>query len=496
MPRALLSVFDKTGIEDFARGLVASGWSIVSSGGTAKVLTAAGINVIDVADLTGVPAILDHRVVTLHPKVHGGILADTSKPSHVSDMDEYGIEAIDLVVVGLYPFRSNPSVELIDVGGPAMIRAAAKNFDRVGVVVNTSQYALVLDEISASGELSAETRRVLAAQAFAATRDYDTDIARWLAGNSQDGEPLTIALEHVSSLRYGENPHQEGTLYRLAGAHSWWETAEQLGGKEMSYLNVFDADAAWKLVNQFNEPAAVVVKHANPCGVAVAPTLVEAYNRAHHCDPVSAFGGIIAANREVDEATAQLVSEVFTEVIVAPAFSLAALAVLQTKKNLRIVRATPPVLGERELRSVSGGVLVQSPDAVNDDPSTWRVVSKAQPTAEQQRGAEFAWKVCAAVSSNAIVVSLDEKAVGIGGGQQNRLDAARLACERAGERAIGAVAASDAFFPFRDGLDMLAGAGVRVVVEPGGSVRDEEVIAAADEHGIVLFFTGVRHFRH
>jgi phosphoribosylaminoimidazolecarboxamide formyltransferase/IMP cyclohydrolase len=486
VPRALLSVFDKTGIEDFARGLVASGWSIVSSGGTAKVLIAAGISVIDVADLTGVPAILDHRVVTLHPKVHGGILADTSKPSHVSDMDEYGIEAIDLVVVGLYPFRSNPSVE----------RAAAKNFDRVGVVVSASQYALVLDEISASGELSAETRRVLAAQAFAATRDYDTDIARWLAGNSQDGEPLTIALEHVSSLRYGENPHQEGTLYRLAGAHSWWETAEQLGGKEMSYLNVFDADAAWKLVNQFNEPAAVVVKHANPCGVAVAPTLVEAYNRAHHCDPVSAFGGIIAANREVDEATAQLVSEVFTEVIVAPAFSLAALAVLQTKKNLRIVRATPPVLGERELRSVSGGVLVQSPDAVNDDPSTWRVVSKAQPTAEQQRGAEFAWKVCAAVSSNAIVVSLDEKAVGIGGGQQNRLDAARLACERAGERAIGAVAASDAFFPFRDGLDMLAGAGVRVVVEPGGSVRDEEVIAAANEHGIVLFFTGVRHFRH
>ena len=494
MPRALLSVYNKTGIEELARGLVASGWSIISSGGTAKALVAAGISVTDVADLTGVPAILDHRVVTLHPKVHGGILADTALPHHVSDMAEYGIEAIDLVVVNLYPFADNPSVDLIDVGGPAMIRAAAKNFARVGVVVEPSQYTPVLAEISANGALSLETRRQLSARAFATTRNYDAAIGQWMSGNEKFA--LSLQLEHVSDLRYGENPHQTGTLYRLEGSHSWWNTAEQLGGKEMSYLNVFDADAAWKLVHQFSEDAAVVVKHANPCGVATGLSLLNAYQRAHACDPVSAFGGIIALNREVDEATAQEICNVFTEVVVAPAYSESALHILQSKKNLRIVRAGVPELPEYELRSVSGGVLVQSPDAVNDDPATWTVASSAQPTPEQLQQAGFAWKVCAAVSSNAIVVTQNNEAVGIGGGQQNRLDAARLACERAGTRAIGGVAASDAFFPFRDGLDMLATAGVHVVVEPGGSVRDEEVIAAANEHGIVLIFTGARHFRH
>lgn len=494
MPRALLSVYNKTGIEELARGLVASGWSIISSGGTAKALVAAGISVTDVADLTGVPAILDHRVVTLHPKVHGGILADTALPHHVADMAEYGIEAIDLVVVNLYPFADNPSVDLIDVGGPAMIRAAAKNFARVGVVVEPSQYTPVLAEISANGALSLETRRQLSARAFATTRNYDAAIEQWMSGNEKSA--LSLQLEHVSDLRYGENPHQTGTLYRLEGSHSWWNTAQQLGGKEMSYLNVFDADAAWKLVHQFSEAAAVVVKHANPCGVATGLSLLNAYQRAHACDPVSAFGGIIALNREVDEATAQEICNVFTEVVVAPAYSESALHILQSKKNLRIVRAGAPELPEYELRSVSGGVLVQSPDAVNDDPATWTVASSAQPTPEQLQQAGFAWKVCAAVSSNAIVVTQNNEAVGIGGGQQNRLDAARLACERAGTRAIGGVAASDAFFPFRDGLDMLATAGVHVVVEPGGSVRDEEVIAAANEHGIVLIFTGARHFRH
>lgn len=492
MPRALLSVYDKTGIEEFARGLVASGWSIVSSGGTAAALAAAGIAVTDVTEITGVPPILDHRVVTLHPKIHGGILADTSKPNHVDDMATYGIESIDLVVVGLYPFESNPSVELIDIGGPAMIRAAAKNFARVGVVVSTSQYARVLDEISRHGSLGDATRRRLAAEAFAATRNYDSAIAEWLS----DGATTSVHLDRVSTLRYGENPHQEGVLYRDVREHAWWSTAEQLGGKEMSYLNVFDADAAWKLVHRFDSPAAVVVKHANPCGVAQADDIATAYVRAHECDPVSAFGGIVALNREVDLETATQINNVFTEVVVAPAYSIDALAALQTKKNLRIVRAETPQPAGRELRSVSGGMLMQTNDPVADDPSTWRVVSTAQPTNEQRELAAFAWQVCAAVSSNAIVVANDMRAVGIGGGQQNRLDAARLACERAGTRAIGGAAASDAFFPFRDGLDMLAGAGVRVVVEPGGSVRDEEVIEAANQHGIVLFFTGVRHFRH
>ena len=492
MPRALLSVYDKTGIEEFARGLVASGWTIVSSGGTAKALAAAGIDVTDVAEVTGVPAILDHRVVTLHPTVHGGILADTSKPEHVADMQKYGIDAIDLVVVSLYPFSSQPSVELIDIGGPAMIRAAAKNFARVGVVVEPSQYAMVLDEIRANGGLSAETRRALAAHAFTATRDYDSAIVEWIT----DGASRSVHLDRVSSLRYGENPHQDGTLYEVAGGNGWWRGAEQLGGKEMSYLNVFDADAAWRLVNRFDQPAAVVVKHANPCGVATAASIHDAYVRAHHCDPVSAFGGIVALNRTVDAVTASSINEVFTEVVIAPGFDDNALETLRTKKNLRIVRAVAPSPADVELRSVSGGVLAQTSDEVADDPSTWKVVSNAKPTPAQLAEAAFAWQVCAAVSSNAITIANDFRAVGIGGGQQNRLDAARLACERAGERAIGGVAASDAFFPFRDGLDMLASAGVKVVVEPGGSVRDDEVIAAANEHGIVLLFTGTRHFRH
>ncbi len=492
MPRALLSVFDKTGIEEFARGLVACGWGIVSSGGTAKTLTDAGIVVTDVAEITGFPAILDHRVVTLHPKVHGGILADTSKPEHVADMEKFGIEAFDLVVVSLYPFASKPGIELIDVGGPAMIRAAAKNFARVGVVVDTSQYAEVLDEIRSAGSLSDSTRRTLAARAFTATRDYDSAIVEWIT----DGASKSVHLERVDTLRYGENPHQQGTLWDVANAPGWWRSARQLGGKEMSYLNVFDADAAWRLANRFGSPAAVVVKHANPCGAATASTIHDAYVRAHACDPVSAFGGIIALNREVDVATAASISEVFTEVVVAPSYVADALALLQTKKNLRIIAADRPPVGGTELRSVSGGVLVQDTDPVDDDPSTWRVVSDRQPTPEQLNEASFAWQVCAAVSSNAITIAKDSSAVGIGGGQQNRLDAARLATERAGERAQGGVAASDAFFPFRDGLDMLARAGVSVVVEPGGSVRDDEVIAAANEHGIVLIFTGMRHFRH
>ena len=501
MPRALLSVYDKTGIVEFATSLHELGWSLLSSGGTAAVISAAGIPVTDVAEITGLAPILDHRVVTLHPKIHGGILADRSIPEHVAEMEKNGIEGIDLVVVNLYPFSSKPGIELIDIGGPAMVRAAAKNFAHVGVVVDTADYSDVLEMISGDF-FSIAARRRLAQKAFRITSAYDASISSWLADETSDREDatvppiLTLVAERAEVLRYGENPHQTGTLYRLEGSHSWWSSAEQLGGKEMSYLNVFDADAAWKLVHQFSDAAAVVVKHANPCGVATGSTISDAYRRAHACDPVSAFGGIIALNREVDEVTAQEICNVFTEVVIAPAYSESALHVLQSKKNLRIMRATAPQLPEYELRSVSGGVLVQSPDGVNDDPATWTVASSTQPTPEQLQQAGFAWKVCAAVSSNAIVVTQNNEAVGIGGGQQNRLDAARLACERAGTRAVGGVAASDAFFPFRDGLDMLAAAGVHVVVEPGGSVRDEEVIAAAHEPGIVLLFTGARHFRH
>ena len=492
MPRALLSVYDKTGIEEFARGLVASGWRIVSSGGTAKALADAGIAVTDVAELTGVPPILDHRVVTLHPKVHGGILADTSKSHHVADMDAHGIQAIDLVVVSLYPFSSKPSVELIDIGGPAMIRAAAKNFDRVGVVVETAQYAAVLDEIRANGNLSSQTRRALAARAFTVTRDYDSAIVEWLT----DGASRSIHLERLAPLRYGENPHQEGTLFDIAGSKGWWRTAEQLGGKEMSYLNVFDADAAWRLVNRFSDPAAVVVKHANPCGVATAKNIHEAYVRAHECDPVSAFGGIIALNRPVTLEVAQAIAPVFTEVLVAPGYEPDALVALQEKKNLRILTAVAPGAPGLSLRPIDGGYLVQTADPVTDDNSGWTVATERAPTDAEWIDLILAWQVVAKVTSNAIVLVKDGQAVGIGCGQQNRRDAGHLAAVKADGRAAGGAYASDAFFPFPDGLDAAVEAGATCVIQPGGSIRDEEVIAAANAAGLAMVFTGERHFRH
>ncbi|MGA0864193.1 MAG: bifunctional phosphoribosylaminoimidazolecarboxamide formyltransferase/IMP cyclohydrolase, partial [Ilumatobacteraceae bacterium] len=409
MPRALLSVFDKTGIEEFARGLVACGWSIVSSGGTAKTLTDAGIVVTDVAEITGFPAILDHRVVTLHPKVHGGILADTSKPAHVADMEKFGIEAFDLVVVSLYPFASKPGIELIDVGGPAMIRAAAKNFARVGVVVDTSQYVGVLGEIRSTGSLSDSTRRTLAARAFTATRDYDSAIVEWIT----DGAAKSVHLERVDTLRYGENPHQQGTLWDVANAPGWWRSARQLGGKEMSYLNVFDADAAWRLANRFGSPAAVVVKHANPCGAATAATIHDAYVRAHACDPVSAFGGIIALNREVDVATAASISEVFTEVVVAPSYAADALALLQTKKNLRIIAADAPPSGGTELRSVSGGVLVQDTDPVDDDAGRRSGLHAGRPAHERRQRVRTADGERRPVEDRRAVVTVRAASVGL-----------------------------------------------------------------------------------
>jgi phosphoribosylaminoimidazolecarboxamide formyltransferase/IMP cyclohydrolase len=497
VPTALISVYDKTGVADLASALQQRGWSILSSGGTAAALTAAGIQVTDVAELTGSGAILGHRVVTLHPKVHAAILADLSEPSHRDDLASLGVEPISLVVVNLYPFTSDPSVELIDVGGPAMVRGAAKNHAHVGVVVRPDDYARVTAEIIEHGTLRAETRRDLARIAFGVTADYDRRIAEWLAADEDDlPSALSIRAERVQDLRYGENPHQDAARYRFVGSRSWWDTAVQHGGKEMSYLNLYDTEAAWSLVHRFSEPACVIVKHANPCGVAVADDVSTAYERANACDPVSAFGGIVAINREIDRTTAEKLSEVFTEVVVAPSYSAEALVVLGAKKNLRILSGSPPFGDRLNIRSIDGGVLVQTTDSVNLDRSSWSVVTERQPNASEWNDLEFAWQVCAAVSSNAIVYAKDRQSFGIGAGQQNRLDSARIAAERAAGRAVGGVCASDAFFPFRDGLDAAAAAGIRAVIQPGGSIRDAEVIAAANEHGITMVFTGERHFRH
>ena len=497
MPRALLSVYDKTGVVDFASALHELGWDLLASGGTAQALRDASLPVVDIADVTGYPAILGHRVVTLHPSVHGGILADTTDVTHRADLERHNISPIDLVAVSLYPFDTKPSIELIDIGGPSLVRGAAKNHARVAVVTDRAQYGEVLAELRASGAVSAGTRQQLAARAFAVTAAYDAQVAAWFArATGKDSthavqpdalpERLTLQLEREATLRYGENPHQRGARYRVVGERSWWSSAEQLGGKEMSYLNVFDADAAWSLVHQFAEPAAVVVKLANPCGLAVASD----------SDPVSAFGGIVGLNRPMTKATALALVEVFTEVVIAPDFEPAALEVLLTKKNLRILRAQQPFRDGWSLRGVDGAMLLQDHDAPSADTSRWQVVSTKQPTAAQLRDAAVAWVTCAAVSSNAIVLARDNSAVGIGAGQQNRVDAARIACTRAGERAQGAVAASDAFFPFRDGPDALAAVGVAAIVQPGGSQRDDESIAAANEHGMVMIFTGQRHFRH
>ena len=496
MATALLSVYDKTGIVELAAGLHAAGWRIVSSGGTAAAIAAAGVPVTDLADITGLPAILDHRVVTLHPKVHGGLLADPTNPTHRADMAAHGIEPFELVVVNLYPFAGNPSIDLIDIGGPAMVRAAAKNHEHVGVVVNPIDYRVVLDEVAAEGHLSSATRRRLARDAFATIAAYDAAIANWF--DEDDGLPkgLHLSLERVQTLRYGENPHQQGARYRLAGATSWWDTAVQHNGKELSYLNLYDTEAAWKLVHRFSSPACVIVKHANPCGVAVATTVEDAYVRANACDPVSAFGGIVALNERVTAALAEQLAPVFTEVVVAPSFEPEALEVLAKKANLRVLAASAPVGSASDVRSIDGGLLVQQVDVVNDVGDSWRVVTATQPTDRHWYDLSFAWQVCAVVSSNAIVFAKDGQAFGIGAGQQNRVDSAQIASRRAAGRAAGGVCASDAFFPFRDGLDVVAAAGVTAIVQPGGSVRDDEVIAAADEHGIAMVFTGERHFRH
>ena len=505
--RVLMSVFDKTGLEHFARGLVDLGHELIASGGTATALAAAGITHETVESVTDAPEMLGGRVKTLHPRLHGGILADLSKAEHVADLEGQGISPIGLVVCNLYPFRSNPSIELIDVGGPTMVRAAAKNWAHVGSVVDPADYAAVLEELRGHGALSDGLRRRLAASAFAHTAAYDTSIANWFASPSgaTDGddlpETLHISLEKAQPLRYGENPHQRGARYRQTGLASWWDEVVQHGGMELSYLNLYDADAAWRLAYQLadlGEAAAVVVKHANPCGAAVASDVMTAYDRAFEGDPMSAFGGIVALTAPVSEqVAAEMVGNAKADVLIAPSYDPAALELLATKrKNMRVLSAPPPGSDRWHLRQISGGWLVQDPYVFAAARPDWRVVTKAQPTEDNWRDMELAWRVCAWVKSNAIVMAAGGMAVGIGGGQQNRVTPAEIATQRAAGRAKGGAAASDAFFPFRDGLDACAAAGVAAVIQPGGSMRDEEVIAAADEHGLVMVLTGERQFQH
>jgi len=506
VPRALLSVFDKTGLVEFAKGLDELGWDLVSSGGTAAALQAAGLPVTEVATVTGAPEMLGGRVKTLHPTIHGGILADRAKPDHLADLDERQITPIDLVVVNLYPFVAEPSIEQIDVGGPTMVRAAAKNHAHVGIVVDPAMYSEVLDELRNIGVLSDATRRRLARSAFAQTAAYDAAIVGWFdeAGTGADSDggdglppSLHLALERVQDLRYGENPHQIGARYRHTNAKGWWDDAEQLGGKALSYLNLYDAEAAWQLVHSLGDgPAAVVIKHANPCGAAVAADLTTAYGRAHACDPVSAFGGIVALNGPVPLAVADALAEVFTEVVIAPAFDADALAKLSEKKNLRIIVASAPAPEPLDVRTIGGGLLVQTRDEVGFDRASMEVPTDRAPSDEEWIDLELAWRLAARVSSNTIVLVKDGQAVGIGAGQQNRRDAGRIAAEKAAGRAAGGACASDAFFPFRDGLDAAAEAGATAVIQPGGSIRDTEVIDAANEAGMAMVFTGRRHFRH
>jgi len=505
--RALLSVYDKSGLVGLATGLVDLGWELVASGKTAAALAEAGIPHQEVADYTGAPEMLGGRVKTLHPRVHGGILADRSDPAHLADLEAQHIAPIDLVVCNLYPFSSNPSIELIDVGGPTMVRAAAKNHAHVGIVVDPADYAAVLGELRGAGVLSADTRRRLARAAFAHCAAYDAAIVEWFdaggpGGEAEDLAPtLHLALERADELRYGENPHQRGARYRMRGRPTWWDGVVQHAGSALSYLNLFDADAGWRLVGELgsgSEAAVAIMKHANPCGVALAPSLAEAYRLALDCDPVSAFGGVVALGGPCTLEVAQAVSEgPQADVVVASDFSPDALDVLVARrKATRLLEAPPHTTAPIELRSLGGGFLVQDADHLVAGRSDWQVPTKVAPTDEQWRDVELAWRVCARTSSNAIVVVARGQALGVGAGQQSRVEAAQIAVGKAAGRARGGAAASDAFFPFRDGLDVLAGAGVAVVVQPGGSVRDGEVVAAADEHGIAMVLTGERHFRH
>lgn len=498
--RALISVSDKSGIVEFAQGLAALGVTLVSTGGTARTLARAGLQVTTVSEVTGFPEMLEGRVKTLHPKIHGGILADRRKPQHLAQLKEHGIIPIDLVAVNLYPFgetisepgvEEEEAIEQIDIGGMALVRAAAKNFRSVAVVVNPARYPQILEEMEQrSGAISDETRGALAAEAFAHTAAYDSSVAGWLNRGERFPEKVFLSLQRRLELRYGENPHQSGGFY--SEADPGWG---QLSGKELSFTNILDFDAAWQLVNEFTTPAVAIIKHTNPCGCATGSNIEDAYRRALEGDPRSAFGGVVAANREIDAATARHLVQVRTDIVTAPKFTSEALSILRESRNLRVIEALAAA-GGISLRTAAGGVLVQDLDVSAEGREDMTVVTSAQPADDDWADLDFAWKVVKHVKSNAVVFANDGQAIGIGAGQMSRVEAVELAARRAGDRAKGSVCATDGFFPFRDGVDAAIEAGARAIIHPGGSVRDPEVIRAADEHGIPMVFTGTRHFRH
>ncbi|MCZ8377761.1 bifunctional phosphoribosylaminoimidazolecarboxamide formyltransferase/IMP cyclohydrolase [Mycobacterium sp. CPCC 205372] len=512
--RALISVYDKSGLGELARGLHEAGVAIVSTGSTARTIADNGVPVTPVEDVTGFPEVLDGRVKTLHPHVHAGLLADTRKPEHVSALEKLGIEAFDLVVVNLYPFSEtvdsgasmDECVEQIDIGGPSMVRAAAKNHPSVAVAVDPLGYDGVLAAVRAGGFTLAE-RKILASLAFRHTAEYDVAVASWMGSTLAPEEPAQRlpawvggTWQRTAVLRYGENPHQQAALYRDATAWPGLAQAEQLHGKEMSYNNYTDADAAWRAAFDHEQICVAIIKHANPCGIAISSTSVaDAHRKAHECDPLSAFGGVIATNTTVSVEMAETVADIFTEVIIAPAYEPGAVEILQRKKNIRILVASEPQPGGNEFRQISGGLLVQQRDALDaagDDPANWTLATGEPAGPDTLTDLVFAWRACRAVKSNAIVVASHGATVGVGMGQVNRVDAAKLAVQRGGDRVRGAVAASDAFFPFPDGLETLAEGGVTAVVHPGGSVRDDVVTEAAAKAGVTLYLTGSRHFAH
>jgi phosphoribosylaminoimidazolecarboxamide formyltransferase / IMP cyclohydrolase len=536
--RALISVSDKTGVVDFARSLKDFNVEIISTGGTAKILREAGIEVRDVADVTGFPEMMDGRVKTLHPRIHGALLAVRDNAEHVAAMKAHGIEPIDMVVVNLYPFEQTikreevtleEAIEQIDIGGPAMIRSAAKNWEDLVVVTSPVDYSVIDKELSDnSGAVTRTIRKRLAQQAFLRTATYDATICAYLNFSEQKQSGIgaitmgslsaaeanidrpefsletyrgslpssaSWSISKVANLRYGENPHQLGALYQTASRHGVGD-AELLSGKEMSFNNYVDADAAWQLVCDFEEMACAIIKHTNPAGVGLGNTGEEAYRKALATDPISAFGGIVAFNHPVDEAAARAVIEIFTEVVIAPEYTDGAFEVLSTKKNLRVLRATPNQSSGLEYKQISGGMLVQTKDSRKLKPEDLKVVTNRQPTEEEIRALLFAWTVCKHTKSNAIVYAREAQTVGIGAGQMSRVDSVKLGAMRAQLPIKGSVLASDAFFPFRDGIDQAAKYGISAVIQPGGSVRDEEVIAAANEHGLSMVFTGIRHFKH
>ncbi|QKT06434.1 bifunctional phosphoribosylaminoimidazolecarboxamide formyltransferase/IMP cyclohydrolase [Gordonia sp. X0973] len=512
LKRALVSVYDKTGLAELATALHGAGVEIVSTGSTAKTIAAAGVPVVEVSELTDFPECLEGRVKTLHPRVHAGILADTRKADHLAQLDELGVAPFELVVVNLYPFTQTVAsgatpdecIEQIDIGGPSMVRAAAKNHPSVAVVVDPADYADVA-AAAAGGGFGLDQRRALAAKAFRHTADYDVAVASWMtsvvAPEADSVFPTWAGAtwNREAVLRYGENPHQAAALYANTFGAPGLAQAQQLHGKEMSFNNYTDGDAAWRAAHDFSAPAVAVVKHANPCGIAVGEDIAQAHRKAHECDPVSAYGGVIAANREVSVEMAKTVADIFTEVIIAPGYAEGALELLTKKKNLRILIAAPPAATGTEIRPISGGILMQQRDVIDaegDDPANWRLVAGEAADAATLADLEFAWRACRAVKSNAILLATDGASVGVGMGQVNRVDSAHLAVQRAGARAHGSVGASDAFFPFADGLQVLIDGGVRAVVQPGGSIRDEEVIAAAEKAGVTMYLTGARHFAH